>query len=105
MADDKNKLSGTESAAVLLLSLGEEHAASILKNMGPREVQKVSAAMSSLSGDAGKQVGAVLNDFVTNASSQSSLGVSLIFSMSRINTAKANPVAYIILKNSERFRT
>jgi flagellar motor switch protein FliG len=76
MADKENTLSGTESAAVLLLSLGEEQAASILRNMEPREVQKVSAAMSSLSGDAGKRVGAVLNNFVTDASGEASLGVS-----------------------------
>jgi flagellar motor switch protein FliG len=76
MADKENTLSGTESAAVLLLSLGEEHAASILKNMEPREVQKVSAAMSSLSGGAGKQVGTVLGNFVTDVSGQPSLGAS-----------------------------
>ncbi|MEA2093395.1 MAG: flagellar motor switch protein FliG [Pseudomonadota bacterium] len=75
MADKENTLSGTESAAVLLLSLGEEHAASILRNMEPREVQKVSAAMSSLSSGAGKQVGTVLGNFVTDVSGQPSLGV------------------------------
>jgi len=76
MADKENTLSGTESAAVLLLSLGEEHAASILRNMDPREVQKVSAAMSSLSGGAGKQVGKVLGNFVADASGETSLAVS-----------------------------
>ena len=76
MADNGKTLSGTESAAVLLLSLGEEQAASILRNMEPREVQKVSAAMSSLSGDAGKSVATVLGNFVTDVSGQSSLGVS-----------------------------
>ena len=76
MVDKENTLSGTESAAVLLLSLGEEHAASILRNMDPREVQKVSAAMASLSDSAGKQVGTVLGNFVTDASGQSSLGAS-----------------------------
>jgi flagellar motor switch protein FliG len=75
MADKEKTLSGTESAAVLLLSLGEKHAASILRNMEPREVQKVSAAMSSLSGDAGKRVGTVLENFVTDAGGESSLGV------------------------------
>lgn len=74
MADKKKTLSGTESAAILLLSLGEEHAASILRNMEPREVQKVSAAMSSLSADAGNSVGTVLGNFVTDVSGRSSLG-------------------------------
>jgi len=76
MADKEKSLSGTESAAVLLLSLGEEQAASILRNMEPREVQKVSAAMSTLSAEAGKQVGMVLDNFVNDASSQHSLGGS-----------------------------
>ena len=76
MANKEKTLSGTESAAVLLLSLGEEQAASILRNMEPREVQKVSAAMSSLSSEAGKSVGTVLGNFVTDISGQSSLGAS-----------------------------
>jgi flagellar motor switch protein FliG len=74
MADNKNTLSGTERAAVLLLSMGEEHAASILRNMEPREVQKVSAAMSSLSSDAGNSVGTVLGNFVTDVNGRPSLG-------------------------------
>ena len=73
MADNETGLSGTESAAVLLLSVGEEQAASILKHMSPRDVQKVSAAMSNLSTNAGDHVGSVLNKFLTRVSSQSSL--------------------------------
>jgi len=66
-------LSGTERAAVLLLSVGEEHAASILKHMSPRDVQKVSAAISTLSRDAGNHVGNVLNGFLTKVREQSAL--------------------------------
>ena len=36
-------------AAVLLMSLGEQEAANVLKYMGPKEVQRVGTAMSSLS--------------------------------------------------------
>lgn len=39
---------GVEKSAILLLSLGEDLAAEVLKNLGPREVQKVSKAMSQL---------------------------------------------------------
>ncbi len=73
MAENENTLSGTDSAAVLLLGLGEEQAASILRNMEPRDVQKVSAAMAALSSDAGKQIGTVLGNFVQDASNKSSI--------------------------------
>lgn len=73
MADNKDNLSGAESAAVFLMSLGEEHAASILKYMEPREVQKVSAAMTALTNDSGKQAGVVLNNFVRDVQGQSPL--------------------------------
>lgn len=73
MAENDNTLSGTERAAVLLLSLGEEHAASILKHMSPRDVQKVSAAIASLPKDAGIHVGNVLSNFLTKIKDQSVL--------------------------------
>lgn len=41
--------SGTEKAAILLLSLGEQEAAELLKHMDAREVQAVGAAMAQLS--------------------------------------------------------
>ena len=41
-------LKGVERAAVLLLMLGEEGAASVLQHMGPCEVQKLGASMSSI---------------------------------------------------------
>jgi len=43
MADDQ-ALSGAQRAAVFLLSLGEEAAASIMQHMDPREVQSVGRA-------------------------------------------------------------
>ena len=39
---------GIEKAAVLLISLGEERAAEVLKHVGPREVQKIGHAMAAL---------------------------------------------------------
>jgi flagellar motor switch protein FliG len=75
MADKENTLSGAESAAVFLMSLGEEHAASILRHMEPREVQKVSAAMTALSSGAGSQVGAVVSNFVQELHGNSPVGI------------------------------
>ncbi|PZP58268.1 MAG: flagellar motor switch protein FliG, partial [Azospira oryzae] len=37
---------GLEKSAILLLSLGEDEAAQVLKYLSPREVQKLGAAMA-----------------------------------------------------------
>lgn len=39
---------GIEKSAMLLLSLGEDEAAEILKHLGPKEVQKIGAAMAQM---------------------------------------------------------
>lgn len=67
--------SGTNKAAVLLLTLGEDDAAEILKHMGPKEVQKVGGAMATLSNISKDQVDTVLEEFITIVGSQTSLGV------------------------------
>ena len=48
MADAAGKLSGTQRAAILLLSLGEKDAAQVLKHMEPGEAEKLGVAMSGL---------------------------------------------------------
>ena len=54
---------GIEKAAVLLVSLGEEHAAEVLKHLGPREVQKLGHAMATLRKVPRARVEEVLDDF------------------------------------------
>ena len=71
----KRKLNGTERAAILLMTLGEEDAAAILRHMGPKEVQKVGATMASLANISKGQVGEVLEDFVRTVDEQTALGV------------------------------
>ena len=44
----KLKLPYVDQAAILLMSLGEADAAEILKHMGPKEVQRIGAAMTQL---------------------------------------------------------
>ncbi len=73
MADAK--LSGTDRAAVLLLTLGEESAAEVLKHMGPKEVQKVGSAMATMTNVAREQVSEVLSDFSETVQEQTALGV------------------------------
>ena len=71
----KSRLSGTERAAVFLMSLGENEAAQILKHLGPREVQLLGVAMSNLRNVSREQANQVLEDFVTQVAEHTSLGV------------------------------
>jgi flagellar motor switch protein FliG len=75
MAEAKSKLTGTDRAAVLLLTLGEASAAEVLKHMGPKEVQKVGSAMASMSNVPREQVTQVLQEFSTTVEEQTALGV------------------------------
>lgn len=72
---EESKLNGTERAAVLLMSLGDEVAADILKLMGPKEVQKLGGAMAGLSNISKKDVSAVLGEFVQVVEEQTALGI------------------------------
>lgn len=65
---------GIERSAILLMSLGEEEAAEVFKFLGPKEVQKLGAAMASLQNVTRTQVDAVLDDFRREAEGQSGLG-------------------------------
>lgn len=76
MADKRQELSGTQNAAILLMSLGEEHAARILKKMGPREVEKVGHAMSSLANISSAQVNEVMQEFIQEVQGQSGVGIA-----------------------------
>ena len=58
------KLSGVEKAALLLLTLGEDVAAQILRHMNPKQVQAVGATMSTIDDVTRPMVEAVLNDFL-----------------------------------------
>jgi len=73
MADAK--LSGTDRAAVLLLTLGEESASEVLKHMGPKEVQKVGSAMATMTNVGRVQVSEVLSNFSETVENQTALGV------------------------------
>jgi flagellar motor switch protein FliG len=69
------RLSGTDRAAVLLMSLGEDNAAGILKHMGPKEVQRIGTAMASLQSISRQDMNVVLQDFVKTVGEQTSLGI------------------------------
>ncbi|MCK5120735.1 MAG: flagellar motor switch protein FliG [Methylococcales bacterium] len=76
MADELNaKLGSTESAALLLLAVGQDRAASVLKNMGPKEVQTVGAAMANLGGITADMVDAVLESFIIQIKDETGFGL------------------------------
>ncbi len=72
---EKRPLTGVERAAILLLSIGEEDAAEVMKHLGPREVQKLGATMARLGSITRNQVEDVLNQFSELVESQTSLGL------------------------------
>ncbi len=75
MPEGRLKLNGTDRAAVLLLTLGEENASEVLKHMGPKEVQKVGSAMAAMTNVPREQVTLVLENFTDTVQEQTALGV------------------------------
>ncbi len=61
---DPQILSGVQRAAVVLLSLGEQQAAEVLKHMGAMDVQKLGMAMTSIGGISHEAVSGVFDDFI-----------------------------------------
>tara|TARA_Y200000002_G_scaffold367185_1_gene358979 strand:- start:919 stop:1962 length:1044 start_codon:yes stop_codon:yes gene_type:complete len=68
-------LTSTDRAAVLLLLLGEQEAANIIKYMDPKEVQRIGAAMVSAADMSQEAVNFVLDEFVSTLKKQTSLGL------------------------------
>ena len=66
---------GVEKAAVLLLSLGENEAAEVLKLLAPREVQKVSKAMSLLKSVPREKIEEMLDDLRAHTEKGSGMSV------------------------------
>lgn len=68
-------MSGTERAALLLMTLGESEAAEVLKFMGTNEVQKLGTAMASLKSVSRNDADRVLDIFIIDVEDQTALGV------------------------------
>jgi len=68
-------LTSSDRAAVLLLLLGEQEAANIIKYMDPKEVQRIGAAMVSAADMSQEAVNYVLDEFVSTLKKQTSLGL------------------------------
>lgn len=74
---DKKEASrtGTERAAIFLLTLGEREAAEVLKHMSAKEVQRVGAAMAKLANVSKEEVHGVVSEFTSAVEEQTSVGV------------------------------
>jgi flagellar motor switch protein FliG len=69
------KISKLDMAAILLMTLGEESAAKVLQHLGPKEVQRVGAAMASLENVTNDQVESVMSNMMDAVETQTGLGI------------------------------
>ncbi len=70
MSDD-----GVMRSAVLMLALGEDEAAEVMKFLSPKEVQKLGAAMATIKAVPREQLETVVNEFLIEAEQSSDLGL------------------------------
>ena len=75
MPEKELNRNGTERAAILLLTLGEQEAAQILKHMSAKEVQRVGLAMAKVKNVSRIEVEKVVSEFTVNVEAQTSVGV------------------------------
>ncbi|MEL7310357.1 MAG: flagellar motor switch protein FliG [Pseudomonadota bacterium] len=68
---------GTERAAILLMSLGEEEASQVLKHMSAKEVQSLGLAMAGLKNVTRDTADDVLSEFVTTVDDETSFGIGV----------------------------
>lgn len=66
---------GVVKSAVLMLALGEDEAAEVMKYLGPREVQKLGTAMASMKSIGHDQVESVLVSFLEEADKNTAIGL------------------------------
>lgn len=78
MADENSpddNLTGTQRAAVLLMTLGTEEASEVLKHMNPKEVQSIGTAMAQMTNITKPMVSNVMDEFMGAVGDQTSLGI------------------------------
>ncbi|EKM7512610.1 flagellar motor switch protein FliG [Klebsiella aerogenes] len=69
-------LTGTDKSAILLMTLGEDRAAEVLKHLSSREVQLLSGTMAGMSQVSHKQLGEILSEFEDDAEQFAALSVN-----------------------------
>ena len=72
---DIKSLNGTEKAAILLLSLNEQDAASIIRHLDPKQVQQVGGSMASMKNLNQDKVSSVHRSFLEEIQKYTSIGM------------------------------
>jgi flagellar motor switch protein FliG len=90
-------LSNTQRAAVMLMLLGEEEAASVIRHLAPKEVQHLSAAMISVADLSQEAVSAVLDGFIATIKKQTNIGGGIDYLESVLKNAIGEDKASSVL--------
>lgn len=69
------KLTGVQRAAVLLMAMGSENAAEVLKHLNPKEVQSLGQSMASMENINKATMANVMDEFINEVGDQTSVGV------------------------------
>lgn len=72
---DMAKMTGAERAAILLMTLGEERASTVLQHLEVDEVQKLGRTMAAIGKVSSDQVGHALRDLVSTAEGETTVGM------------------------------
>jgi flagellar motor switch protein FliG len=75
MAEESSAFNKAQRASLLLLAVGQDRAASVLKNMGPKEVQMVGSNMAQLGNITAQMVDEVLEEFIIDIKNETGLGL------------------------------
>lgn len=73
--EEVKKLEGPEKSAIMMLALGADAAAEVMKFMGPREVQKLGLTMAAMKGVPAEDLERVLVEFMAEISKNTDIGV------------------------------
>lgn len=72
---DLSNIDTVTRAAILMMTLGPHEAATIMKFLGPKQVQRLGIAMATLKNVDQKLIEAVVDEFLDSASSHTNLGI------------------------------
>ncbi len=70
-----SKLTGVQRAAVLLMAMGSDNAAEVLKHLNPKEVQSLGQAMASMENINKATMSQVMDEFISEVGDKTSVGV------------------------------
>ena len=75
MVEKNNSMTGVDRAAVLLMAMGTDNAAEVLKHLNPKEVQVLAGAMAKMENINKVEMNVVMDSFVDEVSNQTAMGI------------------------------